>query len=385
MVYDHALIGAREDDGRLSYGYDAVHVKSASHALLEAFRDGYRDEHLAFVTVERRRAPRSGRAGRDDRRPSSRTPRSRTTARRSQGVRRVADGRNPDIEIHRQPHARRQRPCRAAARVVRRPLGRRQRNRHETISACCRRSCARRARAGSWPARACGTCSSRSISAPSRSAATSPARPNGSARRPPRCTHELADAFGGHRAGPAALDRELDAILARMEQTIGDVSVLGPYRAGLTGLVERRPMPSRLRYAPSASTATSIWVRRCAPSRAGSSSTSRASPTVHSPSAPRPTRRSATSPGCCGRSTTLPAPERPSSVSTRSTWSSRTPGTGATDDAFLRGYGLASDLDVKAYQPLLRAYEAEKAVYEVGYEAGNRPAWLPIPCMPSNR
>jgi maltokinase len=47
--------------------------------------------------------------------------------------------------------------------------------------------------------------------------------------------------------------------------------------------------------------------------------------------------------------------------------------------AFLRGYSLASDLDLKSYLPLLRAYEAEKAVYEVGYEAGNRPAWLPIP------
>jgi maltokinase len=47
--------------------------------------------------------------------------------------------------------------------------------------------------------------------------------------------------------------------------------------------------------------------------------------------------------------------------------------------AFLRGYRLVSDLDLKAYEPLLRAYEAEKAVYEVGYEAGNRPTWLAIP------
>jgi maltokinase len=52
--------------------------------------------------------------------------------------------------------------------------------------------------------------------------------------------------------------------------------------------------------------------------------------------------------------------------------------------AFLRGYadssgrttggGLSADQDT-----ILRAYVADKAVYEAVYEARNRPSWLPIP------
>jgi maltokinase len=52
--------------------------------------------------------------------------------------------------------------------------------------------------------------------------------------------------------------------------------------------------------------------------------------------------------------------------------------------AFLRGYvensGRTSDGTLSAEQDLiLRAYVADKAVYEAVYEARNRPTWLPIP------
>jgi maltokinase len=47
--------------------------------------------------------------------------------------------------------------------------------------------------------------------------------------------------------------------------------------------------------------------------------------------------------------------------------------------AFCTGYSTAGDLDPCGDSPLLRAFEADKAVYECVYEARNRPHWLMIP------
>jgi len=48
-------------------------------------------------------------------------------------------------------------------------------------------------------------------------------------------------------------------------------------------------------------------------------------------------------------------------------------------DAFCRGYADGGGPDPGAHRVLLRAFELDKAVYEVRYEARNRPSWLHVP------
>nr|WP_007514759.1 MULTISPECIES: hypothetical protein [Pseudofrankia] len=47
--------------------------------------------------------------------------------------------------------------------------------------------------------------------------------------------------------------------------------------------------------------------------------------------------------------------------------------------AFLAGYQAGSGLDLAAFEVVLRAFELDKAIYEVLYEARHRPTWIEIP------
>lgn len=47
--------------------------------------------------------------------------------------------------------------------------------------------------------------------------------------------------------------------------------------------------------------------------------------------------------------------------------------------AFCEGYAKGGGLDPREHATLVRAFEVDKAVYEVAYEARNRPSWVDIP------
>jgi maltokinase len=48
-------------------------------------------------------------------------------------------------------------------------------------------------------------------------------------------------------------------------------------------------------------------------------------------------------------------------------------------EAYCAGYAAEACWDPRAEPELLRAYETDRAVYEVLYEARHRPDWLPVP------
>ncbi len=226
--------------------------------------------------------------------------------------RKVTTGQNPDIVIH---EALTKRGSDARRRALRLARARGGCAASRCSSRCCSSSCAPPATAGSWRWPACATCSPRPTCTPTRSAATS--RP----RRPARRGHRA----GARRARRGVPDRDLgraragrprrrDADPARGRP--GDRARARRARRRAARDVPRRRHPRLVRpvrQGRSGCTGTSTSGRRCAPSRAGRSSTSRASRPSRWPSGSARTSSGATSPGCCGPSTTPRTPSRPTS------------------------------------------------------------------------
>ena len=180
-----------------------------------------------------------------------------------------------------------------------------------------------------------------------------------------------------HRRGAARPARS--RCCERLRRAVDVVPELADVADGLARDLHRLRRARRAARRCSASTATCTSARRCAPSTAGCSSTSRASRRPASRRAASSTPRCATSPACCARSTTPGTTASSTSAPTRNCSYRATEWSERNRDGVLRRLRRGRGQRPARADVLLRAFEADKAVYEAVYEARNRPTWLPIP------
>jgi maltokinase len=375
---DHALIGIRELNGKPRSAYDAAHAKTAAQLLLRAFRDQHHDDQVSFVTVQGAELPDESAQGSMMTAEQSNTSIAYGNDALLKIFRRVSDGRNPDVDIHHSLTV-------GGSEHVAPLLGWYEGNwsdegvRRATHLGMLQ-AFLRTATDGWYQAQA----SVRDFLVDERG------RPSqaggdfaGEAERLGEATAEvhadLADAFGTVEWGADAVERVVDTMLQRVERMISDVSALTRHRDEILRVFET-----------ARTTPTPVLAQRIH----GDLHLGQTLRTVKGwkfidfegePNRPLAERSTPDSPMrdvagmlrsfdyAAGAARAQFSEGDDHLVAPANAWTAR------NQRAFLRGYSATSTLDLDALQPLLRAYEVDKAVYEVGYESGNRPTWVAIP------
>ena len=183
---------------------------------------------------------------------------------------------------------------------------------------CCRTTPRTPPRAGRWPWPACATCSPRATCAPTRWAATSRPRPPGSARRSPWCTTSCAGRWAAPswtrpswpRPGSERLDHAAAEVVPSWPSSVEPIRAVYDRVAELADPVPTQRVHGDLHLGQTLRTPLRLAGDRLR-GRAGG---------PRSPTGCGRTRRCATWPACCARSTTPPTTSSRSG-SRRSAWS----------------------------------------------------------------
>ncbi len=378
--YQHALMGTVDDGDGERFAYDAVHVKAGTHTLLTALLENRTDEHLSFVTVEGTALPDAADQGTMMTAEQSNTSIAFGDSALLKVFRQVSDGRNPDVEIHHRL------TVMGSTRVA--PLlgwyeGRwRDVHGHQNETHLGMFQAYLRTATDGWDI-ALASVRDLLVEEPDR-----PSQAGGDfsaeAERLGEATAEvhrqLAEAFGTSRWERRDLDRIVDTMLARLDRVATVVPAVAPHAEGVRAVFEgarATPLPvdvhrihGDLHLGQTLRTVKG-WklidfegqpARPLAERRANDSPLRDVAGMTRSFDYAAQSARLSFGPGDDARLTEL-----------ANAWTER------NRRAFLRGYADGSTLDLVTAAPLLRAFEADKAVYEVGYEAGNRPTWTSIP------